>query len=882
MKKNVLIILIVVVFSLVWIAPALADLSPGHLDTGFDTGSGPNNEKVDVLTIASDGKIILAGDFTQFNGISRNRIAKLHGDGTLDTSFNPTPGPNNIILALAVQPDGKVLVGGDFTSMNGVTQSGIARLNANGTLDTSFAPGSSIYNNVTAIALQPDGKVIIACRSLQIDDTWFWKITRLNPDGSLDSAFTATSPINGKIKSIAVEAYGTLIIGGAFTQVAGQARNRIARINANGSLDAGFDPGTGANDVIEAVTVRHDGKIMIAGWFTQFNGLNRYKVARLNSSGSLDLSFNGTVDIINNVVYTLAVQYDGHEGHVVIGGSFTNVLGFSRNRIARLTDDGKIDLSFSPGSGANDTIFTLALEPDNKVVIGGYFSTYNGFANVNHITRVNRDGSRDIAFSQGAIGGVISGDVYSIAQQRNGKTIIGGDFSEYGGEYRKNVARLLANGTLDDSFFPPTDTNDIVRTVAVNEADNSVFIAGEFTLVDGETRNKIARLSSTGSLDLGFDPGNGPNGDIYAMLIQPDGKILIGGDFTTVRNTSRNRIARFNSDGTLDKSFNPGAGASGIVLGFALQDNGKILIGGAFSSYSDTPRNAIALLNADGSLETRFNAGNSLVGFSVTNIAIRPDNKIMIGGEFTSYDGYTRNRVALLNSDGTLDTSFDPGIGPNQAVEALALQSDGKVVIGGWFTTLNNYAQNRLARLNADGSPDPSFNIGAGANSVVYDIAIQPDGKVLIGGNFTTVWGVVNQNRVARLNGATPPVLLTPSLPTATVGEFYTYTLNASSYPFRPRFNITSGDLPTGMNLNPVTGLLYGTPAAGSAGVYPLTLTVSNSVSPNAVHNITLTVVQASTPPSITSLNNTTFMVGNLDTFTVTSTGDPTPTLSKT
>jgi len=850
MKKNALIILIVMVLSLVWIAPALADLAPGHLDTGFDPGTGTNNEKVHLIALAPDGRIVIGGDFTQVDGISRNRIARLNADGSLDTTFLPSPGPDNSVIALTVQPDGKVLVGGQFTSMNAVTQSGIARLNTNGTLDTSFNPGSSMFNNVSAIALQPNGKIIICYRYLKIDDSWFWKISRLNSDGSIDTKFTPVESINSSIRSMALQANGKIVIGGAFTQLAGANHNRIARLNTDGTLDTGFDPGAGANDDIEAVAIRNDEKILIGGRFTSINWSPKSKVALLNTDGSVDTNFYLPTDSIDYNVYALAVQPDGN---VLIGGSFTTVRGYPCNRIARLTEYGFLDSSFNPGSGATDTIFALALEPDNKVVIGGYFTSFNGIPNINHIARLNRDGSRDIAFKQGASGGVFSGEVNSLALQQNGKIVIGGNFNDYGGETRKNVARLLANGTVDDSFVPPSDTNDIVYAVAIAEANNSVFIAGDFTQVGGQVRNKIARLEQNGNLHLGFDPGDGPNGIVYALLIQPDGKILIGGNFTKVRNTERNKIARLNADGTLDKNFNPGACVGVAVLKIALQEDGKILIGGVFSSFSGTPRNSIARLNADGSLDTRFNSVDGLVGNSVTDLAIMQDGKIIIGGEFTSFDGSTRNRVARLNSNGTLDTRFDPGIGPNNVVEALEVQSDGKVVIGGMFTLLNNISQNRLARLNADGTQDPSFNIGTGVNLPINDLVIQPDGKIIIGGSFTTVWEVSNQNRIARLNGATPPVFLISTLPDAMVGEDYSHRFSAESFPYAPRFYVTEGNLPIGLSLNSLNGILSGIPRDDGSATF--TVSACNFVTPCVARQLTLTIEPAPKPGNFVKIS---------------------------
>jgi uncharacterized delta-60 repeat protein len=190
-----------------------------------------------------------------------------------------------------------------------------------------------------------------------------------------------------------------------------------------------------------------------------------------------------------------------------------------------------------------------------------------------------------------------------------------------------------------------------------------------------------------GSLDTSFDPGSGANSVVWAIAEQPDGKILIGGDFTIYNGAPRNRIARLNSDGSLDAGFNPGSGANNDVRAMAVQPDGKILIGGWFTIYNGAPRNYMARLNSDGSLDTGFDPGSGANEFLYV-VALQPDGKILIGGEFTIYNGAPRNYIARLNSDGSLDTSFDPGSGANEWVWAMAVQPDGKILIGRRFHEL--------------------------------------------------------------------------------------------------------------------------------------------------------------------------------------------------
>jgi len=217
----------------------------------------------------------------------------------------------------------------------------------------------------------------------------------------------------------------------------------------------------------------------------------------------------------------------------------------------------------------------------------------------------------------------------------------------------------------------------------------------------------------------------------------PDEKIIIGGSFSSYNGIARSKIARLNADGTLDGSFSVGTGADYWIQTTAMQPDGKIIIGGYFTSYDGTAMNNIARLNADGSLDGSFTVGTG-ANNRVQTIAIQPDGRIIIGGYFTSYNGTARNRIARLNADGTLDGSFTVGTGASGVVKTTAVQSDGKIIIGGAFPSYDGTVVNRIARLNVDGTLDGSFTVGTGANDDVNSITMQADGEIIIGGVFTS------------------------------------------------------------------------------------------------------------------------------------------------
>jgi uncharacterized delta-60 repeat protein len=352
-------------------------------------------------------------------------------------------------------------------------------------------------------------------------------------------------------------------------------------------------------------------------------------------------------------------------------------------------------------------------------------------------------GDVDVSFDAGTL--VTNLSVLSVAVQPDDKVLVAPLLPLSNGFY---IGRLNTNGTLDGSFNPGTAINSQIESIAI-QADGKVLVGGKFTSINGTNRNRIARLNSDGAFDATFNPGTGANGEVHSVVQLSDGKILVAGYFTSINDTNRNRIARLNADGSLDTTFNPGSGADFYIYRTAVQSDGKILIVGGFSTVNGTNCNAIARLNSNGALDTGFNPGAN-AGSYMLALAVQPDGRVLIGGEFTSISGTNRTRLARLNSNGTLDASFNPGTGANGEVEDLAVQSDGRILVGGSFTSINGTNRNYVARLNSDGSPDTSFT--PSANSRVQTIAFAASGKAIIGGNFTNI-NSISRSRIARLLG---------------------------------------------------------------------------------------------------------------------------------
>src|SRR5258706_15607404 len=263
----------------------------------------------------------------------------------------------------------------------------------------------------------------------------------------------------------------------------------------------------------------------------------------------------------------------------------------------------------------------------------------------------------------------------------------------------KNSSQLLFQKT--NAFPFERGFNSAVQIIGVQPSDGKIIIGGQFTAYNGVAINRIARLnSSDGTMDTSFNVGNGFNQIVNAIAVQTDGKIILGGDFTTYDDSSINRIIRLNTDGTIDTSFNVGSAFNSTVSAIVIQSDGKIIIGGAFSTFSGTTQNKLIRLNSNGSKDSTYNIGTGFVG-NVNTLALQPDGKVVAGGTFTTFTGTTVNRIVRLNTNGSRDTSFNGGTAFNSSVNTIAVQSgDIKIVVGGLFTTYKGVSVTKIVRLN--------------------------------------------------------------------------------------------------------------------------------------------------------------------------------------
>jgi uncharacterized delta-60 repeat protein len=725
--------------------------SNGSLDLTFSAGTGFTST-VNKIDTQSDGKILVAGAFTQYSGIPTNKIVRLNTDNTLDTTFDTTNVFNGDINNFDFQSDGKIIVGGSFTALQNTTNT-----------------VSTFNNSVNDSITQPDGKILVGGTFISYSGVSRNNIIRLNTDYTIDGSFIIGTGFNGTTNTIALQSDGKILVGGAFTTYSASTRNRIIRLNTDGSIDVSFVIGTGFTNTVTAIALQSDGKILVGGDFTSYSGVSINRIIRLNTDGSVDNSFvigTGFTTTVN----TITLQSDGK---ILVGGVFTSYSGVSRNRIIRLNTDGSVDTSFVIGTGFNSIVNTIALQSDGKMLVGGQFTSYSGVSK-NYIIRLNDDGSIDNSF---VIGTGFNNYVNTIALQSDGKILVGGLFSSYSGVSSNRIIRLNTNGSVDNSFIIGTGFNSTTSSIEL-QSDGKILVGGNFTSyndvsigrfavispngnLNGSTFCKrIARLNTDGTFDNTFVSSNSFNGTVTDVSILSDGKIFTSGGFTAYGTTTSNRFARLNSDGSYDPTFivDPGFNSSAFTI--TQISNDYVLVGGAFTSYDSmlatrlaqlylqsepiTYSNKIIRLNPDGTNDTTFNVGS---GFNNNpySIELQSDGKILVGGQFTLYSGISKNGIIRLNTDGSVDTSFVIGtgftssFGSSSGAITIQVQSDGKILAGGGFTSYNGELLNKMVRLTPDGSIDDTFDIGSGFDNAVNVIQLQSENRILVGGIFNTV-----------------------------------------------------------------------------------------------------------------------------------------------
>ena len=342
----------------------------------------------------------------------------------------------------------------------------------------------------------------------------------------------------------------------------------------------------------------------------------------------------------------------------------------------------------------------------------------------------------------------LNGSVNALALQSDGQIMAGGSFTVADSANINRIARFNTDGTLDGGFMTGLAGADGSVNAVVSQTDDRIVVGGAFANIDGVVCQGIARLMTDGSLDSSFNSGAGADNSVFALaetFVNGVRGIYVGGAFNNFGSTSSPGIVRLYNNGLVDPTFSVGGGANGTVYAVAayptnsVSNLGKVLVGGQFTNFNGSAVGNLVRLNSDGSLDTNFSQ-NVSVGAAVRAIAIQLDGNILIGGDFTNVNSAAAGHIARLTSNGTLDAAFNAAATPgvNGTVNAIALQADNRIMVGGQFSSDNGVTRANITRLLPTGAVDPTINFGAGANGAINAVVVQPtDGNSVIGGDFT-------------------------------------------------------------------------------------------------------------------------------------------------
>jgi len=725
------------------------------LDTSFNYGQGPgykfdkgwgfyiNSSTFDYfackkhyadIAIQQNGKIIFTGEFSSFNNEQCEDIARLNANGSYDTSFKATSAFDETITTICLQDNGKLLVGGNFDSCFGEPVHKLVRLNEDGNLDKDFKCNLKIHT-VNQIKSTSHEKTVVNLEVFtdSLNNT-AEKIFCLYPDGRVDSNF-----VFPKLSSCDILGFDVQPNEKVLCLIKDKdCKKQLIRFNTNGTIDNTFKPelkfdNSNENNYDEggidaSFAVQKDGKIIIGNTIN-----NVSKVIRLEPNGKLDPTFFASSLVRSKqklgaeseepfaIINKIIVQ---ENGTIVISSSFFE------HYVLSGTGQLLHDLSKKPIYG---------LIPYNDSL----FITFNTGFQFYSPSRFYFNGEPDNSFIQnhnvGANGRITT--IFSLSNGKFGINSIG--FGRTYNNTKSSPVLLAKNGSIDSSneskniikLFSKTGNNYYLNDVKFLDFKNKNFLF--------LTNNSLALYNYDGSVSVGFKPivlRNNPDiiqNSLISLKSDSKSRILVAGRFETANGIKLPKLFRCLKDGSVDKYFNPVVDNYGLE-NFAIQPDNKVLI---ISSSGEVTR-----LLENGRPDTSFKS--SFLTFPNGCFAIKfvefaqanflENGNILITGNIRRFNGSSCNNMVCLNPDGSLNKQFKSDAGPNSAIYCTSILPDGRIILGGKFDTYAGKIAEGIAVINSRGKLTSSMKAGEGFNGSVHTVYIQKNGSLIVGGDFST------------------------------------------------------------------------------------------------------------------------------------------------
>ncbi len=618
--------------------------------------------------------------------------------------------------------NGKLLIGGTFETVNGFSAFGIARLNADGSFDHTFHSGFADQSNVRALAELPSGKILVGGSFNNYDGSACGNFVVLNPDGTRDMSYSGVGTTSSaEINDIQLAAGNKVIVAGYFSSFNGVLRNGLVRLTSSLQVDTSFGTNYTGSSVGEFYTVLTfpDGGIMVGGDFENYWGNSASGLIKLTATGTYDPNFNlytpgGFNASINKLKFTA-------DGKILMCGRFTSYGGHQTYNIVRLNSNGAVDNTFQ-----NNTLMSSGAIKDcidfngHVIVVGGL--DFQG-VNVSNMAYLSDSGSLLIGLSESLK--CDSDDTIDLVEKlADGSILIGGNFYKILGKYSRSLLKFTDITTIERDFFTPPASDDhtahnfsgngSVRSIS-KYSNSHYLVSGRFTQFNGDTINGLARLSSNGELDPTFNAHFPAGAIITAFTVQPDGKVLV--NYQNNNQDYTPKLVRLHTDGSLDGSFS--CPLHYVVTRILWSNsNTRIIIAG----YDQTsPNKAVNKLNLDGTLDPAFTPYSSSDMLDIIELT---NGKILVEERWGG--------VTKISATGVSDPSFNNSFSPfSTPATGFALQSDGKIIVSG-------SGGNRIYRLNANGTADATYQSEYNVTANYQEpnaIELQPDGKLLVYGN---------------------------------------------------------------------------------------------------------------------------------------------------
>ncbi|MBK6291230.1 MAG: T9SS type A sorting domain-containing protein [Ignavibacteria bacterium] len=730
------------------------------IDTTFGVVSQSPRSSVDFIRLYTmlpleDGSRFALGDFTLRASNQTTGIAKLDQNGQW-VPWLPvySKSTGHYPFGLARQKSGRIVVGISKQEYGQTPRfyTGILGFDENGVVDTDFSADSITGALLQVLCIDSLDRILLGGVIRSEPTRTQYACIRLTSEGKIDPSFQRLSMSDGSVNSIAIDSLGRIYIGGSFDTIGGIRRVGVARLNPNGDVDETFDVRLDSGSWVTAVATQGGNGVLVQRRYSHY-GDTIPRLRRYSFQGFVDTTFVTKFDYgdlisiaPNGKLYTTRqVQ--------------TRTLFVGRVELKRHLSNGEVDTTFTMDELGEGSIYGISHDGSPTALAYGYLGIVD---RVNHQGMFGFDSSGRIDHSVNVHKG-LDGSVSTVEVTPRGSLIIGGtqaslDTVVLGPSFTTDASGNLAEGYRQRTY--PSEQlgyHSVAKTYLQADGRLLALDVEEKSMNPGPPRlSTLYRLLEDGTQDTTFIIDTNLLHSISAVHFDENGDVIIAGSFKYVHNLLRPGIARLNSEGAVYTSFNPGTGVKGFVYALAVQTDGKIIVGGSMNEYNGQSVKQVIRLFPDGTLDTSFktpwtltqglNAGS---WGTVTHIAIDSRNNVVIAGDYTHVDNAARGGILRLNSDGQLDSTFRSTERIYLTLNDLIIDLDDRPLMAGrLYDHRTSIDSTHVARFNSDGSWDNTFRCVV--DGQVRGIRVVSRDTLFVFGEFDTVNSVARQN-VARL-----------------------------------------------------------------------------------------------------------------------------------